>query len=167
MVFEGRTTTVGERWGLSTTYPCQCTDYGLQNSDVAVVLILRAGSTSFAYNDISGPSMERSCPSASASWIPVPKMPPTQTLGSANDYASSLSNRGTTIETLHKSRESSWRCVWSLHEALREPSRGPSVPRPTTSTQSWSRTSCPVLAWCRQASPLPRAQEPGYSFTNA
>ena len=78
------------------------TDYGLQNSDVAVVLILRAGSTSFAFNDMIWAKYGKIMSQRISFVDPKTKMPATSNLYNANDYGNSLSNRGTTIETLTK-----------------------------------------------------------------
>jgi len=77
-------------------------DYGLQNSDMAVIVIVRHNSTAFGYND--------------AIWakygIPISKRanfvdPKTKEAAKANlfnvsDYGAQLPNRGTTLDTLFK-----------------------------------------------------------------
>jgi len=77
-------------------------DYGLQNSDMAVIVVVRHSSTAFGYND--------------AIWakygVPISKRanfvdPKTKEAAKANlfnvsDYGAQLPNRGTTLDTLFK-----------------------------------------------------------------
>ena len=76
--------------------------YSLQDSDLAVVLIARHLSTLFAYNDTiwskyGGPITQRT------NFIdPKTKQPPAINLFNATTYGASLTNRGTTLDSLLK-----------------------------------------------------------------
>jgi intracellular sulfur oxidation DsrE/DsrF family protein len=78
------------------------TDYGLQNNDVAVVMILRAGSTSFAFNDMIWGKYGKIMAERINFVDPKSKMSPSSNLYNSENYGNSLSNRGTTIESLTK-----------------------------------------------------------------
>jgi hypothetical protein len=78
------------------------TDYGLQNSDLAVIVIVRHRSTAFGYNDAIwakyGVQM-----SARAEFVdPKTKEAPKTNLFNATDYGTQLTNRGTTLDSLLK-----------------------------------------------------------------
>ena len=76
--------------------------YGLQDADLAVVLVARHLSTLFAYNDAmwakyGGPITQRTNFND-----PKTKQPPTINLFNAPDYGGALPNRGRTLDSLLK-----------------------------------------------------------------
>lgn len=143
------------------------TDYGLQNSDVAVVLILRAGSTSFAYNDMIWAKYGKIMSQRISFVDPKTKMPPTSNLYNANDYGNSLSNRGTTIETLTKQGVQLAVCsvatrgiAGAIAEALGAKTDDINAELVANILPSARMVPAGIVA-------VNRAQERGYSFTNA
>jgi hypothetical protein len=76
--------------------------YGLKDSDLAVVIVVRHMSTAFGYNDAmwakyGGPIAERN-----KFLDPKTKQPPTANLFNATGYGDALTNRGTSLEGLLK-----------------------------------------------------------------
>ncbi len=78
------------------------TGYGLDASDLAVVIVARHMSTPFAYNDMIWSKYGRPLTSTSNFTDPKTKEPPSVNLFNATGYGGSLTNRGTTLDSLLK-----------------------------------------------------------------
>jgi intracellular sulfur oxidation DsrE/DsrF family protein len=76
--------------------------YGLQNGDLAVVLVARHFSTLFAYNDAVWAKYGVPMTSRTNFNDPKTKQPPTFNLFNATGYGDSLPNRGNTLDSLLK-----------------------------------------------------------------
>jgi intracellular sulfur oxidation DsrE/DsrF family protein len=78
------------------------TDYGLQNSDLAVVVVVRSRSTPFAYNDAMWAKYGIPMGQRANFTDPKTKQAPKTNLYNATDYGAQLPNRGTTLDSLLK-----------------------------------------------------------------
>jgi hypothetical protein len=78
------------------------TDYGLQNSDLAVIIVVRHRSTAFAYNDAMWAKYGIPMAKRANFTDPKTKQAPTSNLYNASDYGSQLSNRGTILDSILK-----------------------------------------------------------------
>jgi hypothetical protein len=76
--------------------------YGLEDGDLAVVLIARHLSTLFAYNDAIWAKYGASITQRTNFNDPKTKQPPTMNLFNSTAYGASLPNRGTTVDSLLK-----------------------------------------------------------------
>jgi intracellular sulfur oxidation DsrE/DsrF family protein len=77
-------------------------DYGLQNSDLAVVIIVRHRSTPFGYNDAMWAKYGSTIAARAKVEDPKSKLAPKVNIFNSGDYAELLSNRGTTLDSLSK-----------------------------------------------------------------
>jgi len=77
-------------------------DYGLKDSDLAVVLIARHLSTAFAYNDSMWAKYGKPIAERNSFLDPKTKQAPTVNLFNATGYGPQLPNRGNTIDALLK-----------------------------------------------------------------
>jgi intracellular sulfur oxidation DsrE/DsrF family protein len=78
------------------------TDYGLQNSDLAVVIVVRHRSTPFGYNDAMWAKYGPAIAARSKVEDPKSKLPPKVNIFNSADYGELLSNRGMTLDSLFK-----------------------------------------------------------------
>jgi intracellular sulfur oxidation DsrE/DsrF family protein len=78
------------------------TDYGLQNDDLAVVLVVRHRSTPFGYNDAMWAKYGAAIGAQSKFEDPRSKLPPKANVYSSGDYGDLLPNRGVTLDSLAK-----------------------------------------------------------------
>ena len=78
------------------------TDYGLQNADLAVVIVVRHRSTPFAYSDAIWAKYGVPMASRAQFTDPKTKSAPTLNVYNATDYGAQLPNRGTTLDSLLK-----------------------------------------------------------------
>ncbi len=78
------------------------TDYGLQNADLAVVIVVRHRSTPFAYSDAIWAKYGVPMASRAQFTDPKTKVAPTLNVYNATDYSAQLPNRGTTLNSLLK-----------------------------------------------------------------
>jgi hypothetical protein len=76
--------------------------YGLQNSDLAVVIVARHNSTSFAFNDDIWKEYGATIAQQASFMDPKTKMPPTSNLYQATGYGSALTSLGTTLDSVLK-----------------------------------------------------------------
>ncbi len=76
--------------------------YGLQNSDLAVIIIARHQSTAFAFNDSIWMKYSEAISRAANFVDPKAKQPPSTNLYNASGYGTSLENYGVTLEALLK-----------------------------------------------------------------
>ena len=77
-------------------------DYGLQNTDVGVLVIVRHRSTAFGYNDAMWAKYGVQMAGRAEFVDPKTKQAPKSNLFNANDYGRELANRGTTLDSLLK-----------------------------------------------------------------
>jgi intracellular sulfur oxidation DsrE/DsrF family protein len=77
-------------------------DYGLQNSDLAVVIVVRARSTPFGYSDAIWAKYGAPIAKRAQFQDPKSKQPPKSNLYNAAGYDDLLANRGTTLDSLFK-----------------------------------------------------------------
>lgn len=77
-------------------------DYGLQNNDLAVVIVVRHRSTPFGYNDAMWAKYGTPIAARSKVEDPKTKLAPKLNIFNSADYADLLANRGTTLESLFK-----------------------------------------------------------------
>ena len=77
-------------------------DYGLQNSDLAVIIVARSRSTPFAYNDAIWAKYGMPIASRANFTDPKTKQAPGSNLYNAAGYGAQLPNRGTTLDSLLK-----------------------------------------------------------------
>jgi len=77
-------------------------DYGLQNSDLAVVIVVRHRSTPFGYNDAMWAKYGTAIAARAKFEDPKSKLAPKINIFNSGDYAELLSNRGTTLDSLFK-----------------------------------------------------------------
>ena len=77
-------------------------DYGLQSSELAVVIVVRHRSTPFGYNDAMWAKYGTAIAARSKVEDPKTKQPPKINIFNSRDYGELLSNRGTTLESLFK-----------------------------------------------------------------
>jgi intracellular sulfur oxidation DsrE/DsrF family protein len=77
-------------------------DYGLQNSDLAVVIVARHRSTPFGYNDAMWAKYGTTIAARARVEDPKSKLAPKINIFNSGDYAELLSNRGTTLDSLFK-----------------------------------------------------------------
>jgi intracellular sulfur oxidation DsrE/DsrF family protein len=78
------------------------TDYGLQNDDLAVVIVVRHRSTPFAYNDEIWAKYGIPMASRVQFMDPKTKVAPKVNVYNSADYGAQLPNRGTTLDSLLK-----------------------------------------------------------------
>jgi intracellular sulfur oxidation DsrE/DsrF family protein len=78
------------------------TDYGLQNDDLAVVIVVRHRSTAFAYSDAIWAKYGIPMASRAQFTDPKTKAAPKVNVYNAADYGAQLPNRGTTLDSLLK-----------------------------------------------------------------
>jgi intracellular sulfur oxidation DsrE/DsrF family protein len=78
------------------------TDYGLQNDDLAVVIVVRHRSTPFAYNDEIWAKYGLPMASRVQFMDPKTKIAPKVNVYNSADYGAQLPNRGTTLDSLLK-----------------------------------------------------------------
>ena len=78
------------------------TDYGVQNDDLAVVIVVRHRSTPFAYNDAIWAKYGTPMASRAQFTDPKTKIAPKVNVYNAADYGAQLPNRGTTLDFLLK-----------------------------------------------------------------
>src|SRR5437867_3927893 len=76
--------------------------YGLQDSDLAVVIVARHFSTPFAFNDAMWKKYGATISRLSNFTDPKTKQAPTTNLYNVPDYGSALANRGNTLDALVK-----------------------------------------------------------------
>jgi intracellular sulfur oxidation DsrE/DsrF family protein len=77
-------------------------DYGLQNSDLAVVIVVRHRSTPFGYNDAMWAKYGTVIAARAKVEDPKSKMPPKINIFNSGDYGDLLSSRATTLNSLFK-----------------------------------------------------------------
>ena len=77
-------------------------DYGLQNSDLAVVIIARSRSTPFAYNDAIWSKYGKAIAAQARFTDPKTKQAPEANVYNSADYGDLLPNRNVTLEALSK-----------------------------------------------------------------
>lgn len=77
-------------------------DYGLQNSDLAVIVIARHRSTGFGYNDAIWAKYGVQMSARAQFTDPKTKQAPKVNVFNATDYGQQLNNRGTTLDSLLK-----------------------------------------------------------------
>ena len=77
-------------------------DYGLQNNDMAVVIVLRHRSTGFAFNDSMWTKYGAPMAARAKFEDPKSKQAPRANVYNAADYGELLSNRSTTLDSLAK-----------------------------------------------------------------
>jgi len=77
-------------------------DYGLQNTDVGVLVIVRHRSTAFGYNDAMWAKYGVQMAGRAEFVDPKTKQAPKSNLFNATDYGRELANRGTTLDSLLK-----------------------------------------------------------------
>ena len=95
--------TVGEALAFANNFfRTNRTDYGLENSDTAVVVILRHRSTPFGYNDAMWAKYGGPIAVRSKMEDPKTKAAPKMNLYNAAGYGDMLGNRETTLESLSK-----------------------------------------------------------------
>jgi intracellular sulfur oxidation DsrE/DsrF family protein len=77
-------------------------DYGLQNSDLAVVIVVRHRSTPFGYNDAMWAKYGTAIAARAGVEDPKTKLAPKINIFNSADYAELLPSRGTTLDSLFK-----------------------------------------------------------------
>jgi intracellular sulfur oxidation DsrE/DsrF family protein len=77
-------------------------DYGLQNSDLAVVVVLRHRSTAFGYNDAVWAKYGTAFAALADVQDPKSKLAPTTNIYNTGDYGDLLPNRGVTLDAVVK-----------------------------------------------------------------
>ena len=77
-------------------------DYGLQNSDVAVIVVVRHNSTGFGYNDAIWAKYGVPISKRANFADPKTKEAAKANLFNASDYGAQLPNRGNTLDSLFK-----------------------------------------------------------------
>lgn len=77
-------------------------DYGLQSSELAVVIVVRHRSTPFGYNDAMWAKYGTAIAARSKVEDPKTKQPPKINIFNARDYGEALGNRGSTLDSLFK-----------------------------------------------------------------
>jgi intracellular sulfur oxidation DsrE/DsrF family protein len=75
-------------------------EYGLQNSDLALIIVARHMSTPFAYNDAIWAKYGARLAGLASFEDPKTKTPPNTNLFNAQGYGGQLPNRGTTVNAL-------------------------------------------------------------------
>jgi|SRR5579871_292701 len=78
------------------------TDYGLQHSDLAVVIVARHGSTPFGYTDAMWAKYGAPMATRAKFEDPRTKVAPKANVFNSGDYSELLANRGTTLDALFK-----------------------------------------------------------------
>ncbi len=76
--------------------------YGLQNSDLAVIIVARHQSTAFAFNDSIWMKYGAAISQAANFTDPKTKQAPTTNLYNASGYGTALENYGTTLDSVLK-----------------------------------------------------------------
>jgi hypothetical protein len=77
-------------------------EYGLENSDLAVVIVVRHRSTAFGYSDSMWAKYGTTLAARSKVDDPKTKLPPKVNLYNSTDYGELMPNRGITLEALSK-----------------------------------------------------------------
>ncbi len=77
-------------------------DYGLENSDLAVVIVARHRSTPFGYNDAMWAKYGMALAARSKVEDPTTKLAPKRNIYNAEEYGELAANRGTTLDSLFK-----------------------------------------------------------------
>jgi intracellular sulfur oxidation DsrE/DsrF family protein len=77
-------------------------DYGLQSSDLAVVIVVRHRSTPFGYNDAMWAKYGTAIAARAGVEDPKTKLPPKINIFNSGDYGDLLPGRGTTLNSLVK-----------------------------------------------------------------
>ena len=78
------------------------TDYGLENSDLAVVIVVRHRATPMGYNDAMWAKYGKALGGRSKVEDPKTKLPPIVNLYNAAGYGDTIANRGNTLDALSK-----------------------------------------------------------------
>ncbi len=78
------------------------TDYGLQDSDLAVVIVVRFHSTPFGYSDAMWAKYGTAMAAQSRFEDPKSKLAPRANVFNSADYGDLMANRGTTLDALFK-----------------------------------------------------------------
>jgi intracellular sulfur oxidation DsrE/DsrF family protein len=104
MVFDTTTPeTLGNALGYANNFVrVNRNDYGLQNSDVAVIIIVRAGSTGFGYKDAIWEKWGDVISKRANFVDPKTKGPAKANLYNIADYVAPLPNRNNTLDSLFK-----------------------------------------------------------------
>jgi intracellular sulfur oxidation DsrE/DsrF family protein len=77
-------------------------DYGLQNNDLAVVIVVRHRSTPFGYNDAMWAKYGAAIAARARVEDPKTKLAPKINIFNSGDFGELLSNRGMTLDSLFK-----------------------------------------------------------------
>ncbi len=77
-------------------------DYGLENNDLAVVIVVRHHATPFGYNDAMWAKYGMTLAARAGFEDPKTKLAPKTNVYNSPDYADLLPNRGTTLDALSK-----------------------------------------------------------------
>ena len=77
-------------------------DYGLQNNDLAVVIIVRHRSTALGYNDAIWAKYGMALAARTRLEDPKSKLAPKTNIYNSGDYGNLLPNRGATLDSLAK-----------------------------------------------------------------
>jgi len=83
-------------------YRTNKTDYGVENSELAVVIVLRHRSAAFGYNDAMWAKYSATLAARSKVDDPKTKQAPTANLYNSTGYGELIPNRGMTLEALAK-----------------------------------------------------------------
>ena len=90
-------------------------DYGLQNSDMAVVIVVRHRSAAFGYNDAMWTKYGVALAARAKVEEPKTKLPPKTNLYNIGGLGDLLPNRGTTVDSLIKQGVQFAVCTLSTH----------------------------------------------------
>ncbi len=90
-------------------------DYGLEDGDLAVVIVLRHASTVFGYNDAMWAKYGEMLAARAKAVDPKTKQTPKGNLYSASGYGDLLPNRGTTLDELAKRGAQFAVCAMATH----------------------------------------------------
>ena len=83
-------------------YRTNKTEYGVENSELAVVIVVRHRSAAFGYNDAMWSKYGATLAARSKVDDPKTKQPPTANLYNSTGYGELIPNRGITLESLAK-----------------------------------------------------------------
>jgi hypothetical protein len=91
------------------------TEYGIENSDLAVVIVARHRSTPFGYSDAMWAKYGMALAARAKVEDPKTKLPPKMNLYNVAGYGELLRNRGTTLDSLSKLGVRFGVCTLSTH----------------------------------------------------
>jgi intracellular sulfur oxidation DsrE/DsrF family protein len=143
------------------------TDYGLQDSDLAVIIVARHRSTPFAYSDAMWAKYGTLLAEPSGFTDPKSKTAPKINVYNSGDYGNSLANGGTTLDSLFKQGVQMAVCSTATRNLARTIAEANGVNADAIFTELTSNLMSNSRMVPAGIVAVSRAQERGYSLVKA